>query len=130
MTSCAVYVGDLNDPAFDWEGGSWESNIPARMSMDFPSEREHYNGIYRRWVEEKFIDCKQTDFGGWVARVTKAQIEDYLAYCYDSDPSYTEKRRMLEWRGKYYQVEKLIEIRAFLKGFDNQKLYALVATEF
>ena len=94
MTRCTVYVGDLDHTGFDWNGGNWENNIPASLSKEFPPPLGHYNSRYHSLVKQNNIECKQTDFGGHVARVTRSRIEDYLAFCYGSDPDYTDKKRM------------------------------------
>jgi len=28
MTYCSTYIGDLDDPSFNWNGGDWNGNIP------------------------------------------------------------------------------------------------------
>lgn len=130
MTICTVYIGDLDHSGFDWDNGDWNHNIPAGLSKEFPAPLGHYNSRYHAWVKQNNIECKQTDFGGHVARVTCGQIEDYLEFCYGSDPSYTDKSRMTLWEGNLYPLHYLTQIRDFVKTLDNQKLFGLVATEF
>lgn len=130
MTICTVYVGDLESPGFKWEGGDWEGNVPYALSKEFPSTRRHYNGEYRDWVKEKGIECCQTDFGGWVARVTKEEIEDYLHYCYADDPHYADPKKAITWQRTDCLRGELGEILVFVETLDEKKTYALVATEF
>jgi hypothetical protein len=44
MTFCSTYIGDLEDPAFKWDGGDWNGNIPSGIGPIFPPEPEPYNG--------------------------------------------------------------------------------------
>jgi hypothetical protein len=118
MTICTVYVGDLNSPEFHWEGGDVNNNIPGRLSDEFPPFHEHYNVYFHAWVRRTGVECRQTDFGGWVARVTKQQILDFIAEGYAGDEE-------LSW-----VVNRLPGLKAFVDGLSPEGLYALVATEF
>ena len=130
MTICTVYIGDLDDPKFCWVGGDWNGNIPQPLASDFPTVGGHYNECFHRWVDKSGIECRKTDFGGWVAKVTQTQLLDYIDYCYGSDPGYNEPDRMLMWEGRPYLVDRLDALRKFVAGLEEDKEYALVATEF
>ena len=130
MTDCSVYIGDLDDKSFHWDGGDWNRNIPRPISEVLPPASGHYNACYHEWVDNPFIECKKTDFGGWVAQVTQSQLLDYIDHCYGSDPSYNDPDRMLMWEGRPHLVDRLDAIRNYVSGLDDSKLYALVATEF
>ena len=110
MTFCSTYLGDLEDPTFKWDGGDWNGNIPSSIGPIFPPEPEHYNGRFHSWVEKARVPCKQTDFDGWVARVNKQQILEYISYCYGEDDS--------------ARLRKLIK---FVNTLDDSKIYGLVA---
>jgi hypothetical protein len=71
MTYCSTYIGDLADPAFHWDGGDWNGNIPRGISPAFPPvpTPNNYNRKFHDWVKSTKVTCKQTDYGGWVARV-------------------------------------------------------------
>jgi len=56
MTICTVYIGDLDDPTFNWEGGDWSGNIPKSISDEFPSMRGHYNETYHAWVKKSGVE--------------------------------------------------------------------------
>ena len=99
MTVCAVYVGDLNDPSFDWDRVDDAVSIPSGLSPDFPPWRGPYLSCFHEWVERSGIECKQTWHEVWVAKVTKGQIHDYIEYCYGSDPSYIDPDKWLTWEG-------------------------------
>ena len=110
MTYCSTYIGDLDDPSFEWDGGDWNGNIPRNIGPRFPPAPEHYNGRFHSWVAKTRVTCKQTDFDGWVALVNKQQILDYIEYCYGADTK--------------ADLETLI---MFVNTFDGSKQYGLVA---
>ena len=118
MTICETYIGDLEDPDFSWEGGDWNGNTPRAISPFFPPQSAHYNGNFHSWVAANAIKCKQTDYGGWVAKVSKSQILGFI------DAAYGEGRE-LPW-----VKARLPEVEAFVEELDEKKIYALVATEF
>ena len=117
MTDCVVYVGDIQDPTFKWDG-DWNGNVPARLSPEFPSPPHHYNADFHAWVKATGIVCEQTDFGGWVARVTKSQILDYIAVVYRG-------REQLPW-----VKVGLADVIALVSALDEDTEYGLVATEW
>jgi hypothetical protein len=125
-----LYIGDLDDPQFSWDGGDWSGNIPKGIGPDFPPNRRQDYGAFHAWVELKKCDWKQTDWGANVARVTKAEILDFIEFCYRDDPSYMDPERMLHWKGEAYLVNQLLEVRRFVSTLDDEKLYALVACEY
>ena len=118
MTVCVVYVGDLEDPKFLWDGGDWNGNVPARLSPEFPPMSGHYNEVFHSWVKAKGLTCEKTDFSGWVARVTKEQIFEFVAEAYRG----SEK---LPW-----VADRLSELKCFVETLFTDHEYGLVATEF
>ena len=115
MTVCVVYVGNLD--GFDWEG-DWNGNVPAQLSPDFPPMSGSYNSTFHDWVKANGVTCQQTDFGGWVARVTKSQIADFITETYHVDD-------MLPWL-----VPRVIELKRFVSTLQETCTYGLVATEW
>jgi len=87
MIYCSTYIGDLADPSFNWDGGDWNGNIPRGISPAFPPAPtpNSYNKKFHDWVAGTKVTCKQTDYGGWVARVGRAQLLDFIRYCYGSE---------------------------------------------
>jgi hypothetical protein len=93
MTMCSTYIGDLDDLSFAWDGGNWNGNVPRAISRDFPPVSRPYvdaRRAFHDWVAISGVKCKQTDFEGWVAVVTRRQIEDFIAFsaarpCYQGD---------------------------------------------
>ena len=118
MTICDTYIGVLDSPGFSWDDGDWSGNAPAALSPLFPPEENHYHGDFHAWVKATGIECRQTDYGCWVARVTKAQLREYLAAVYGPT-------RDLPWVGNRLQA-----VEAFVGGLDDDRVYALVATEW
>lgn len=117
MTDCSIYVGDLNDPTFHWSGGDWNSNSPKRILPAFPPAGDAHNRVFHEWVEAiPALECKQTDFGCWVAKVSNAQLADFLAFAYP-------EAKPLPWQRGLPQLKK--KVAALAPG-----TYALVATEF
>ncbi len=72
-----AYIGWLDDPDFHWEGGDWNSNVPKRRSPFFPNGHAALAAITAA-IEAGTIDGKQTDWAGFVARVTKAELTDFV----------------------------------------------------
>lgn len=118
MTDCSVYVGSLEDPKFKWDGGDWNNNCPKALSPTFPPLPQHYNGDFHNWVAATGVECKQTDYSGWVARVTKDQILQFIAGAYRGKES-------LPWI-----KDGLPELIKFVATLDDARMYALVANEW
>ena len=127
MTACDVYIGDLDDPEFYWYGGDWNGNVPKSLASDFPPVGGSYNECFHRWVDKSGVECRQTDFGGWVCKGTSQQLADYIDYCYGADSKYTDPDKKLYWD---HFNDRLEEIRRFVADLEDDKEYALVATEF
>jgi len=90
MTYHSMYVGNLR--GFRWEDGNWNGNIPAGLTSAFPPLPSHYpyHRAFFAWVERSGVFHAQTDFDAHVARVTKAQILDFLEFCYGTDCWYRD----------------------------------------
>jgi hypothetical protein len=107
-----VYIGDLDDPDFHRDGGDWSGNIPKRKSPFSPPTEPFWTLIEKIRTGE--LEGKQTDWGGWVARVTKQEIQRFMADVFGGDPCS---------RGVY------TELCDFVASLDDNKQYALVASE-
>ena len=127
MTDCDVYIGDLDDPEFLWDGGDWNGNVPRPLVSVFPPVGGHYNAAYHDWVKKTGVECRQTDFGGWVSRVTPRQLADYIECSYGVAAKYTDPDEKLAWK---HLNDRLDKLRGFVADLDEGKHYALVATEF
>lgn len=118
-----VFVGDLESPDFKWEGGNWGGNSPSPLGLYFPNSRKAWYFLEGRFDEKFYKDAKQTDWGCDVARVTKAEIREFVHAFYGekvehpelfSDPD--DQRRMKDLLDR---IEEL----------DDRKLYGLCARE-
>ena len=127
MTICTVYIGDLDDPKFFWDGGDRSGNIPKPLASVFPPVGGHYNECFHRWVKKSGVECRQTDFGGWVSRMTPRQLAGYIEYCYGADSKYPDSDENLVWK---HLNDRLDKLREFVASLDEEKQYALVVTEF
>ena len=131
MTYFDMWIGDLDDPDFKWHDGNYDGNLPKRKSPMFPPARDDY--FFRdffRWVELRRNDYKQTDWDGWVAKVTKEDILNFIDHRYKTDPRYTDPQQVLYRNGKAVFVEQLNDLIEYVSSLDDEKLYALVAAEF
>lgn len=115
MSFIDVYIGDLDDEGFSWEGGDYNGNIPRRLSSKFPLGRMVFSDIVGKILRSE-LEGKQVDFGGWVAKLTAKELDDYVLSYYKS-----------------YEIKSVVEdvdkIRGFISELKKDKKYALVACE-
>ena len=106
-----VYVGDAADPSFTWEpdDNRWQGNSPKRISEFFPESSAKPYGELKKRIAIGELDGKQVDWGAWAAKVTKAQIQEYMKDC--------------------YPLEQQPEVLKLVEKMDEGKLYLLVASE-
>ena len=117
-----VYIGRLNDRSFKWNGGNWEGNVPRRRSPFFPDGDSAFWEVRNR-INQGKLDGKQTDWGGWVARVKKTEIEAIIRDLHDANPWYQPGSPMP------HMELRLKELRTYVAGLNDYDTYALVATE-
>jgi hypothetical protein len=126
MTHCSTYIGDLDDPDFHIDQ-VLTINLPRHLSKTFPRPREHYNVLFHQWVKVRAMPCKQIDYDGYLVLLTKDELRDYIAYVYDSDPSYTNSKNISESGPHQHEVKRLKEIKTFITTLDPGRRYALIA---
>jgi hypothetical protein len=119
MTYYDAYVGRLDDPDFLWDGGDWSGNVPHRLSPFFPSTREPVFWEVLRRIERGDYEGKQTDWGGWVAKVTKQQLLEFMTDIYGAPEQTTLNNA----------AHPLHELQQFIERLEDGGQYALVATE-
>lgn len=124
MTACDVYIGDLEDPSFHWDGGNVSGNIPNSISPIFPHIWGHYSAKFHDWVARTGVVSKKTDYSGWVAIVRKDQIEDFLKHAYGDDDRYTDSVSGL------VHDDQLVILQRFVEGLDPERDYALVSAQW
>jgi hypothetical protein len=118
-----TYIGWLDDPNFKFEGGDWSGNIPRRR---FPREGtarwggfESFNKVASR-IERHVYVGDQTDWGAFVAKVSKQQLKDFVAELFDDGPDKPLPKHL---------ADDLREANDFIEALDPNKEYALVACE-
>ncbi|MDP3333210.1 MAG: hypothetical protein Q8S55_14730 [Methylococcaceae bacterium] len=129
MSYCDVYIGELNDACVYKDGVRHIANTPSRKSQFFPPTTPRPFSQYFNWIGVNGCESKKTDWAASVSIVTKAQIENFISFCYLNDASYSDPAKMLTWEGQPYLVNQLLELRVFVASLDANELYALVACE-
>jgi hypothetical protein len=122
MTIHSVYLGDLEDPNFSWEGGDWNGNTPRAISHQFP---DCYHLFFKVMdlAKEGGENGRQTDFGAFVVKLKKAEIIALI------DKWYAGKTWDPKIDSYTHFSEQLAKLKTFVAGLDSDKLYALVGTE-
>ena len=105
-----VYIGNLSDPSFHWDGGNWSGNVPTPLSPFFPQGHTDRSVLIDR-IASGAYEGKQTDWGGHVAKVTKQQIKDFIEEQYSDD----------DW----CKDPSLQKLRHFVDSLDDRKLDVL-----
>ena len=124
MSFLDVYIGNLDDPKFHWEGGNWEGNCPGKLGPWFPpGQQSGLRGPFWDLIEKiktNQFEGKQCDWGSWVAKVHKEEIEAFIDEVYGA---YEQPKELAHLRKKFD------ELKAFVATLDPAKQYVLVATE-
>lgn len=66
MADVEVFIGNLEDLDFKWEGVDWQGYCPERMSPFFPYQHNLFRKILDQITHHQ-LSGKQTDWGSWVA---------------------------------------------------------------
>ena len=125
MTFYEAWIGDLGedtDHPFSLEGGDWSGHFPSRISILFPPQPrgESPFSLICGLVHQKKHKGAQTDWGTWVAVVSKQDIIGFLSDVYGDEPEPLHMEHL---------NAQLAELRTFVAGLDKSKHYALVAQE-
>ena len=125
MSYCDVYIGSLEDPGFSWEGGNWEGNCPHRLSPFFPPVGPAYGAfsVVIERIRQGVYDGKQVDWGGFVARVTRFEIEKLIEELYTNQQIYGPDSTLPHLK------KQLEELKAYVRRLSTTAKYALVASE-
>lgn len=78
MTSFDLYIGDLDDPKFHWDGGDWNGNSPRGATDVHVNVNRFTFGEFTNMIDAGELPGKKTDWGCWVARLTREEIEAVL----------------------------------------------------
>jgi hypothetical protein len=123
MSFLDVYIGDLDDPTFSWDGANWEiGNVPHSTSPYFPPPVP-FGRLIDNIHEGKLVG-KQTEWGGSVARARKAEIRAFIDESYSGSTLYAQPTPL-----EADLVEQMRQLLAFVDSLDDHKQYALVAVE-
>ncbi len=112
LADVEVFIGDLTDHAFHYEGGDWNYNYPKRISPFFPKGYELFFSILDQIYYNK-IEGKQTDWGSHTCLMYPNEILDIVEKYYIKDM-------------ENIQVQELFQ---FIKQLNPYQQYGLVACE-
>lgn len=109
-----VYIGNLDDPNFDYEAGQekYDGNIPKRRGEEFPNGPDVGNNVFRfvnKLISNGEIEGRQVDWGASVAPLYPEQIYNMFK--------------------DYYEAKELSVLERRLRKLEQDKKYALVACE-
>lgn len=128
MTYYDAYIGKLEDPSFSWGGDGVEGSPPRRISPFFPPtpgggmmDSAFWRVI--RWIDDGRLEGKQVDWGAWVAKATKEDLERFIDSLYAHHEWYSSGSPMP------HLLESFKELEAFVENLEPGKDYALVASE-
>ncbi|MBX7134192.1 MAG: hypothetical protein K1X67_16085 [Fimbriimonadaceae bacterium] len=111
----------------DDKGGD---TLPIRSLPAAPNSH-YWTGVLTQWCSSAGVKLVRRNEFAVVARVKKAQIEDFIRFVYDGSPMYSDPKSMLMWKGRAYLANHLINLRAFVAQELNPRLwYELVADEY
>ena len=122
MTFFDVYIGDLDDPDFHWDGGNWNGNSPRGVSPLLPNtEREEPFRRVQGLIHTGTLVGKQTDWGCWVAIASREVLSQLIHEWYGDGEIY-----LSDLDDNYENVS--LELHVLISNL-NPKNYALVAIE-
>ena len=72
MTYLSAYVGDLEDPRFQW-GAVKESHQPRALTPEFPDGHRAWHLVHG-FIDAGIWQATQIDWGAWAARVQGKEV--------------------------------------------------------
>jgi hypothetical protein len=120
LTYWSVYIGATDDPEFSWDPHAAKNphfNLPRRLGPEFPPAPN--GGSFEAWslltdrINSGVYDGRQVDWGGFAARVSLAEIKQFVE---DLFPS------------KNYRQTEIRQLRDFVASLPDAPYY-LVAAE-
>lgn len=112
-----VYIGFLDDKDFNYEGGDWNGNVPKRQSPFFPFGNDAYFMLLKK-IKNDDYEGKKTDWSGYVAKVDKKQIIEFV------DELKEKHKSLLKFSDYGFPT-----IYDYINSLEDDKLYALVGVE-
>ena len=114
-----------------WYGAPSQSNS---YKIPGPCPKNGYWPSYLvEWCQSRGVPFRNDELGGdgsliTRAKVTKEQIQDFLAFMFDDVPCYNDPAEMLFWKGRASKVHSLIDVKVFVAQELRPKIsYDLVA---
>lgn len=115
-----VYIGDLDDPAFHLPVGNENWDLPKKLGPLFPDFTDAFFKILHALDAGVYVGG-MVDVGAFVAKVSKAQLRDFVRDTYDTQKAHEE--------GRIRRVHEIEQLKLFIEGLDPDKEYGLVAIE-
>ncbi len=119
MTAYRSYIGDMDDPNFEWEPSDDKyriGNLPRRL---LPTESFEQLGIGVLWlmkqIESGALTGRQIDWGAWAVAMTGAEILTF----WDAEMKTSMSRATAKWEAR----------RAELATLDAARMYLIVVAE-
>lgn len=107
-----AFIGDLDEPGFDYDDGDWNGNVPKLKREPLPNSstttKNAFSFVIESIVDEKIIG-KQTDWGTTVSPLYPKEIYNVFK--------------------SYYSPNELRRLENRLNSLDQEKKYGLVACE-
>jgi len=117
MPHCDVYISNWED-AIQAAKDDMDIGTPQRRSPFIGNGRAAWD-LYHEWAKQGRIHCTQTDWAGWVAKVSGEEILVFVKQIL-SETSTLDMSHL---------KQQVSEVRDFAESLDPETEYALVATE-
>lgn len=117
MPYCDVYISTWED-AIQAANGDDKIGTPKRRSPFIGAGRAAWS-LYDEWKQQGRIHPIQTDWAGWVAKVS---AEEILAFV-------KQVLSVTDTLGQPHLEQQVTDTRNFIDSLDQTQQYALVATE-
>lgn len=113
----------------------WYETTSSGETIDLPGpcpKNGYWPGYLLQWAEQNRLVPK-IEYGAdgseiTRVRVTKEQVQSFIAFMYDDVPAYCDPERMLLWKGRAGAVHRLVDLKAFVaQEFGARAKFALVA---
>ncbi len=118
MSFLDVYIGYADNYSFDC------SDVPKRQSPFFPNGSAAWTKL-KRDIEEGKISGRKVDWGAWAAKMTKAEIQAFIAEVHPPKWCRQYRKNQKMWGAP----DEYGELVAFVDALESDKVYILVASE-
>ncbi len=119
-----VFIGAVDVPGFSWgespADNDYSAVVPRFISHAIPDSYEAFFELKDR-INKGHYTSKAIDWGTWAARVSKAQIVEFMQSMYGKD--------VMEENSEHTDSARMTELIVLVKNLDDRQTYALVARE-